>query len=143
MRSLLLIGLFTGLIYMILPARKGSEWIGLVLAAVLILSLIGTVRSGADALSAMTFAVSDQTVPEADGYREAFAWQTANLLQAETGYRPLCVESDLTYDRKNGTFFLTEITVTCDEAVDGEVMERALQKLFAGGAVEFRVVRSG
>ncbi len=124
--SLLLSCLFFGLISMILPSDKKTEWIYVLLIAILILS-IGSHLSNMD----FTLPEPEEFFPEnVSAFPESAALESAVSLQVYslTGQSPLSVESDL--QRKGDDYELTRISVVLRSGNEKEVQD-ALQKSFS------------
>ena len=124
--SLLLSCLFFGLISMILPSGRKSEWIYVLLISVLILSV-------GSHLGKMDFAlpqIEDVSTGTPDLLPESAALQSAvaNHVFSLTGQMPLSVESDL--KRRDDGYELTWIRVVIRSGKEQEVQD-VLQKTFS------------
>lgn len=124
--SLLLSCLFFGLISMILPSGRKSEWIYVLLISVLILSV-------GSHLGMMDFSIpetEDVSSEASDLLPESVALQSAvsNHVFSLTGQMPILVESDL--QRRENTYELTWIRVVIRSGNEQEVQD-ALQKDFS------------
>lgn len=124
--SLLLSCLFFGLISMILPSDKKTEWIYVLLICVLILS-VGSHLSNVDFTLPEPGEYFPQDVavfPEAAALESAVSSKVCSL----TGQTPLSVESDL--QRQENGYELTRILVVIQSGNEKEVQD-ALQKSFS------------
>ncbi len=124
--SLLLSCLFFGLISMILPSGRKTEWIYVLLISVLILSV-------GSHLGKMNFSLpqtEDVSIETPDLFPESVALQTAvsNYVFSLTGQMPLSVESDLKC--QENVYELTWIRVVIRSGKEWEVQD-ALQKYFS------------
>lgn len=125
-RSLLLSCLFFGLISMILPYDRRSEWMSLLLIAVLMLSFVGNF-SAADWVfpeSEEIVSETSEVLPEAAALRSAVSSEIFSL----TGEPPVSVESDL--EKQGDSYSLTQIRVVIRVGNEKEVQD-ALQKAFS------------
>ncbi len=124
--SLLLSCLFFGLISMILPSGRKTEWIYVLLISVLILS-VGSQLGKMD----FSFPESEDAILEfSDSSPESAALQSAvsDKVLSLTGQTPLSVESDL--QCYEDTYELTWIRVVIRSGNEQEV-QRALQEAFS------------
>ncbi len=124
--SLLLSCLFFGLISMILPSDKKTEWIYVLLISVLIFSV-------GSHLSEIKFSLPEpkeyypedvSALPESAALEAAVSLQVYSL----TGQHPLSVESDL--QRREENYELTRILVVIRSGNEKEVQD-ALRKTFS------------
>lgn len=126
MRSVLLVGLFFGLIIMLLPNNGKKDALRLLLAVVLLISVVGGVAEEDFSLSFPE--IPEAEVPVSESARLALEYAVCARVFALTGAPPQVLKCGL--EEKDGGYRITSLYVVISQG-DGEEVCRELKVDFS------------
>ncbi len=124
-QSILIASLFFGLIIMLLPSDRKSDWIYFMIIAILFLSIGANLIFCDFSLTLPEFSYEEETT---DPEQQALAYAVSREVLVLTGEPPLSVECDLT--KSEDGYRLSCITVVLQKG-DSKEVKYALQETFS------------